>query len=119
MQGVSNIKPNRAEPINYIIHENKIEFEPIKYFVTANWYARSSGCVFWAKFELFLKKIRWILTINLCAMRMVVKNFIMCFNNINNSLFLIEGKRKRLNIKYGRAKIPSPGPLPFCMKNYI
>jgi hypothetical protein len=40
---------------------------------------------------------------------MVVKNFIMYFNNINNSLFLIKGKRKRLDIKYGRAKIPSPG----------
>ena len=24
--------------------ENKIEFEPIKYFVNANWYAQSSGC---------------------------------------------------------------------------
>ena len=30
------------KPIDYIIHENKIEFEPIKYFVNANWYAQSS-----------------------------------------------------------------------------
>ena len=78
------------------------------------------GCVFWTKFELFLKKICRLLTINPCTMRMVVKNFIMYFNNINNPLFLIERKRKHFNTKCGRAKIPSPGPpsfLPSCFNH--